>query len=195
MKKNNWQMLDSYLCMQEDSEKDNEWSFIGPDSEKKWYSIKEDSPQGIWDNVAEKMMIEFVESGCPIFRATTPLSRGQLKSKGHGKLSIHFAADQETIETIFRMIVSASQLSLYGAVAEMCEEYETFHDRTGQPVVGGQSSSSFVPSVIKTDVPLDCDDRAHKYLLLQQYEERIEKAVTTREIEQILYGCRISECC
>ena len=28
---------------------------------------------------------EFAESGCPIFRATTPLSRGNLKSKGHGK--------------------------------------------------------------------------------------------------------------
>ena len=57
----------------------------------------------------------------------------------------------------------------------MCEEYETFHDTTGQPVVGGQSSSSFVPSVIKTEVPLDCDDRARKDLLLQQYGERIEK--------------------
>ena len=57
----------------------------------------------------------------------------------------------------------------------MCEEYETFHDRTGQPVVGGQSSSSFVPSVIKTDVPLDSGDLARKDLLLQQYGERIEK--------------------
>ena len=57
----------------------------------------------------------------------------------------------------------------------MCEEYETFHDRTGQPVVRGQSSSSFVPSVIKTEVPLDCDDLARKDLLLQQYVERIEK--------------------
>ena len=76
-------------------------SFIGPSSEKKWYSIKEDSPQGIWDNIAEKMLTEFAESGCPIFRATTPLSSGQLRSKGHGKLSIHFAATQETIETIF----------------------------------------------------------------------------------------------
>ena len=84
---------------------------------------KRDSPQGIWDNIAEKMLVEFAESGCPIFRATTPLSRGQHRSKGHGKLSIHFAATQETIETIFRIIVSANQLSLYGAVAEMCEEY------------------------------------------------------------------------
>ena len=45
------------------------------------------------------------KSGCPIFRATTPFPRGKRKSKGHGKLSIHFAADQETIETIFRIIV------------------------------------------------------------------------------------------
>ena len=57
----------------------------------------------------------------------------------------------------------------------MCEEDETFHDRTGKPVMGGQSSSSFVPSVIKTEVPLDCDDLVHKDLLLQKYRERIEK--------------------
>ena len=94
-----------------------QWSFIGPGSEKKWYSMKEYSPQGIWDNIAEKMLLEFAESGCPIFRATTPVSRGKLKSKGHGKLSIHFGATQQTIETIFRITVFANQFSLYGAVA------------------------------------------------------------------------------
>ena len=57
----------------------------------------------------------------------------------------------------------------------MCEEYESFHYRTVKPVVGGQSSSSFVPIVIKTNVCLDNDDRAHKDLLLQRYGERIEK--------------------
>ena len=119
--------------------------------------------------------MEFAESGCPIFRASTPLSRGRLQSKGHGKLSIHYAADLETIETILRIIVSVNQLSLYGAVAEMCEEYETLHDRSGQPVVGGQSSSSLVLSVIKTEVLLDCDYLANKDLLLQQHGERIEK--------------------
>ena len=89
-----------------------QWSFIGPGSEKKWYSA-ENSPQGAWDNIAEQMLLEFAESGCPTFRATTPLSRGQLKSKGHGKLSIHFAADEYTIETIFRIIISVNQLSVY----------------------------------------------------------------------------------
>ena len=143
-----------------------QWSFIGPGSEKKWYSIKEDSPQATWDNIAEKMLLEFAESGCPIFRATSPLSRGQLRSKGHGKLSIHYAADLETIETIFRIIVSANQLSLYGAVAAMCEEYESLHDRSGRPdMVMGQS---IVLSAIKTEVSLDCDDPTNQDLLLQQ---------------------------
>ena len=111
-------------------------------------------------------MIKFGESGHPVFRVTSSLSRGTLKSKGGGKLSIHFSADEGTIETVFRTIISVNQVSLYGAVAEMNEEYETFHDRTGKPVVGGQSSSSFVPSVIKIDVLLESDDRAHKDLLL-----------------------------
>ena len=152
-----------------------QWSFIGPGSEKKWHSISEDSPQGSLGKIAEWMLLEFAESGCPIFCATTPLSRGQLKSKGHGKLSIHHAADLETVETIFRIIVSANQLSLYGAVAEICEEYESLHERTGRPVVMGQSSSSLVLSVIKTEVPLDCDDPACQNFLLQQNGERIEK--------------------
>ena len=152
-----------------------QWSFLGPGSEKKWYCISEDSPQGVWDNIAERMSVEFAESGCPIFRATTPLSRGQLKSKGHGNLSIHYAADLETVETIFRIIVSANQLSLYGAVAEICEDYESLHERTGRPVVMGQPSSSLVLSAIKTEVPLDSDDPACKKILLEQYGERIEK--------------------
>ena len=152
-----------------------QWSFIGPGSEKKWYCISEDSPQGVWDNMAERMLLEFAESDCPIFRATTPLSRGQLKRNGHGILSIHCAADLETVETIFRIIVCANQLSLHGAVAEICEEYESLHERTGRPFVMGQSSSSLVLSVIKTEVPLDCDDPANQDLLLQQNGERIEK--------------------
>ena len=149
-----------------------QWSFIGPGSEKKWYSAEENSPQGAWDHIADEMLLEFAESGHPIFRATTPLSRGQLRSKGHGKLSIHFAATQETIETIFRIIVSANQLSLHGAVANMCEEYESFHDRSGQPdVVMGQS---IVLSEIKAEVPLENDDPAYQNFLLQRYEERIK---------------------
>ena len=93
--------------------------------------MEENSPQGIWDHIEENRLVEFADSGCPIFRATTPMSKCKLKNRGHGKLSIHFAADQETIETIFRIIVSANQ-SLRAAV-NMCEECEFLHNRSGQP--------------------------------------------------------------
>ena len=52
------------------------WSFLGLGSETKWYSTYNERPQGEWDRVAELMMIKFRESGHPVFRATSPLSRG-----------------------------------------------------------------------------------------------------------------------
>ena len=160
-----------------------QWSFMGPGSEKKWYSGEENSPQGAWDHIAEKMLVEFAESGCPIFRATTPLSMGKLKSKGHGKLSIHYCADQATIETIFRIIVSANQLSLYVAVANMCEEYESHHDRSGQlDVMMGQS---IVLSEIKAENLLENDDPAYQNFLLQRYEERIKSLSHTDRVSNL----------
>ena len=47
--------------------------------------------------------------------------RGTLKSKGGGKLSIHFCADEGT-ETVFRTNISVNQLSIYGADSDLCEE-------------------------------------------------------------------------
>ena len=81
------------------------------------------------------MLLEFKESGHPTFHATTPLSRGQLKGKGRGKLSIHFTKDQDTIETIFPIKISVNQLSIYGAVAALCEEFENHQDGSREPEI------------------------------------------------------------
>ena len=148
-----------------------QWSFIGPGSEKKWYS-SENSPQGTWDNIAEEMLLEFAESGHPTFRATTPLSRGQLKSKGRGKLSIHFAADDFTIDTNYRIILSVNQLSVYGAVAALCEEFESHQDRSGEPeILMGQSS---VLGEIKAEVPSQNEDSMNDQVIWQRYIQQIE---------------------
>ena len=114
-------MLNSFLYLQEDLEQDN-GHFSVLVQRKSGSSISEDSPQGDWDKMAEKMMLTFAESGLPVFRATSPLSRSQLKSKGGGKLSTQCCAKQDAITTVFRTIACINQLSLYGAVAEMCEE-------------------------------------------------------------------------
>ena len=81
------------------------WSFLGPGSETKWYSTYNERPRGEWDRVAELMMIKFGESGHPVFRATSPLSRGTLKNKGGGQLSMLFCVDGEPIETVFAQLI------------------------------------------------------------------------------------------
>ena len=122
------------------------WSFLGPGSETKWYSTNKERPGGTWDRVAELMMIKFGESGHAVFRATSPFSRGTLQSKGGGKLSIHFCADGDAIETVFRTLISVNQLSIHGAVSNLCEEYRTCQTRTGRPVLARQSDPFFAPA-------------------------------------------------
>ena len=58
------QMINSILYLQEDSEQDN-GHFSGPGSEKMWSSISEDSPQGEWDRMTEKMMMTLAEKRTP----------------------------------------------------------------------------------------------------------------------------------
>ena len=151
------------------------WSFLGPGSEKKWCSSYDTRPQGEWNRVAELMMIKFRESGHPVFRATSPLSRGTLKSRGGGKLSIHFCADGDTVETVFRTIISVNQPSISGAVSDVCEEYKACSVRTGRLVLAGQFDPLFVPtsSLMKTPTP-STDDPAQEDLLLK-YQERVER--------------------
>ena len=115
------------------------------------------------------------ESGHPVFRATSPLSRGTLKSKGGGKLSIHFCADGGTIEAAFRTIISVNQLSIYGAVSDLCEEYKACHVRTGRRVLAGQSDPLFEPASLLTKTPTPSTDDLAQEDLLQKYQERVER--------------------
>ena len=121
------------------------------------------------------MMIKFGESGHPVFRVTSPLSRGTLKSKGGGKLSVHFCADGDTIETVLRTIISLNQRSIYGAVSDLCDEYRICQARTVRPVLAEQSDPLFVPasSLMTTSTP-STEDPAQEDLL-QNYQERVEK--------------------
>ena len=127
-----------------------------------------------WDRVAELMMIKFGESGHPVFRATSPFSRGTLKSKGGGKLSIHLCADGDTIETVFRTIISVNQLSIYGAVSDLCEEYSSCQTRTGRLVVAEQSDPLFAPADLLIMTPTPSIEILAQENLLQKHKECVE---------------------
>ena len=120
-------------------------------------------------------MIKFSESGHPVFRSTSPSSRGVLKSKGGGKFSIHFCADEGTIKTVFRTIISGTQLSNYGAVSDLCEEYKACHVRTGDLFWQDNLTHMFVPTSLLMKTPTHSTDAPAQEALLQRYQERVDK--------------------
>ena len=133
------------------------------------------------------MMMEFSESGHPVFRATSPLSRGTLKSKGGGKLSIDFCADGGTIETFFRTIISVNQLSIYGAVSDLCDEYSACQARTERPVLAGQSNPLFEPARLFMSTPTPSTEVHAQENLLQKYQERVERLSQQNRVIKFLY--------
>ena len=82
-------MLSELLSIFEDSRKDT-GRFQGLDPRRS--GAEPNKPDGEWEKTAEGMMLNFAESGHPIFRDTSALERGELKSKGKGKKSIHLSA-------------------------------------------------------------------------------------------------------
>ena len=79
---------------------------------------------------------------------------------------------KDTENCLFILLRIKKQLRLFRIVANMCEEFESLQDRSGQlDVLMGQS---IVLSEIKAEVPLENKIPSHQNLLLQRYEERIE---------------------
>ena len=193
IKKNVWQMSKSSPHLQGYSVLDSGHLTVQVLKRRCVMGKRTVSPQGAWDHIEDEKLLEFAESGHPIFRATTPLSRDTLKSKGHGNLSIHFTADELTIETIVRIKISANQLSLYGAVANVCEEFEVHQDRSGEPNVW--MGQSIVLSEIKAEVPLQNENPSHHQILWQQCEERIKSLSQECKMTEFCLEKRIFTCC
>ena len=73
-----------------------------------------------WNYAAEIMMLEPAESGHPVLRCTSPLSRGTLKNRGGEKSSLYYNADLQAAVLHLRAIMAVNQLSII-AVATMCK--------------------------------------------------------------------------
>ena len=153
------------------------WSFLGPGSKTKWCGTHKCKPNGEWDNVAEIMMINFCEIGHPVFRGSSASERGELKSKGKGTSSIYFNGSDETVEVVLRTFFSFNQLSIYGAVADMCEELareiSKCSDGSEKPVAPENLESMVIsPEVSTTNQTSQTDVRVQGNLL-REYEQKI----------------------
>ena len=54
------------------------------------------------------MRLECTQSGLPVFRCTSPVSRGTLKSIGGGKSSFQYNAEPQTAELLLGAIIAVN---------------------------------------------------------------------------------------
>ena len=87
-------------------------------------------------------------------------------------MSIHFSAEPDTIDTIYRIILSVNQLSIYGAVAAICDEYEGQSDNTGEPVI--LEGQSIVLREVKAEAPAR-EESEDSNILLQKYFQQVKQ--------------------
>ena len=87
-------------------------------------------------------------------------------------MSTHFSAEPDTIDTIYRIILSANQLSIYGAVAAVCEEFVGQPDNTGEPVI--LEGQSIVLGEVKAEVPAQ-EEPEDSNILLRKYFQQVQR--------------------
>ena len=124
-------------------------------------------------------MLNLAESSHPIFRATSVLERGKLRSKGEGKKSIHFNGSEENIELILRTIISANQLSI---VADLCKELSKDSRASGTL----DANEYFETMEIPTETAIvDHTDGELQGNLLQNCERKFEQLSDDQKLSKL----------
>ena len=114
------------------------------------------------------------ESGHRVFRATSPLSRGTLKSKGRWKiiwtLLCRWSDDWNCFSHIFFLLISSESTEQ----SQMCEEYSICQTRTGR-VSEEQSDPLLAPADLLIVTPTSSVKILAQENLLQKHKERVER--------------------
>ena len=79
------------------------------------------------------------------------------------------------LNLFFAQLFLSNQLSIYGAVSDVCEEHGTCQTRTGGPVLAGQLDPLFEPAKLLIMTPRPSIEILAQENLLQNYKERVER--------------------
>ena len=83
--------------------------------------------------------------------------------------------------------MSVNQLSFFGAVSDLCDEYKTCQARTVRPVAAEQSDPLFERARLLMTTPTPSTDDPAQEDLLQKYQERVERLSQQNRVIKILY--------
>ena len=115
-------------------------------TEKKWYGTHVNKPDGEWAEVAGGMMLNFAEKRTPCILCWQRIRKRRTVSIGRGVKSIDFIGSDDIIELILRTIISVTQLSVHGAVADLCKELARNSRGTGKPAANENLESMVFPT-------------------------------------------------
>ena len=88
----------------------------------------------------------------------------------------------DTVDTIYRIILFVNQLSVYGAVAAVCEEFESHQDRSRDPeILMGQS---IVLDEVKAEVLLQNENRMNDQIVWQQHFQQVESLSSKNKVSK-----------
>ena len=109
----------------------------------------------------------------PIFRAFSALERGELRSKGGGKKTIHFNGSEQSVEWILRTVISSNQLSIHGVVEDVCREVSKGTMDSEKPEAHDPLESMELLTEPPTADPRTGEQRRRN--LLQEYEQLFDQ--------------------
>ena len=78
---------------------------------------------------------------------SSAFEREELRCKEGRKKSIHNGSN-ENIELLLGTVISANQLSIYGAIADLCDEVPKDHRATGNLAAPGHFEKVEIPTVL-----------------------------------------------
>ena len=132
------------------------------------------------------MMANFSGSGHPLFRASSAFERGELRSKGAGKKSMHFNGSHENIELLPRTVISANQLSIKGATADLCNEVPKGVRAPGKPAAPDHLEKMEIPTDLS--IAENSTTAQQRRNLVQEYERKFEQLSEDQKLSKLCSG-------
>ena len=113
------------------------------------------------------------------------LERGELKSKGKGVKSIHYNGSDETLELFLRTVNKINQLSVYGAVLDLCQELARESAGAGKPAANENLESMVIPKEFLTANPISQTVAEVQRKLLREYEHKITELPELQKLTKL----------
>ena len=109
-----------------------QWSFIGPGSEKKFFFRKQSTRSLVY--IAEECC--WNSQTADILPSVQQLHCPGVSSRAKDVENCRYTLPQMITQlTFFCIILSVNQVSVHGAVAALCEEFENHQDGSGEPEI------------------------------------------------------------